>query len=152
MQKRLVRWGGITFAGLVLLLLLIQAVPYGRDHSNPPLRQEPAWDSAATRALAADACFDCHSNQTNWPWYSNIAPISWFVQRDVDGGRDKMNFSEWDRPQHEVGELAENVRENEMPPSYYRWLHAKARLSSTEREALIKEFEAMFGTSATAAH
>jgi len=145
MQMLLLRWGGIALAVPLVLLLLIQAVPYGRDHSNPPVRQEPAWDSPETRALAADACFDCHSNQTDWPWYSNIAPASWLIQHDVDDGREKVNFSEWDRPQEEADELAEKVRENEMPPSYYRWFHSKARLSSAEREALVRGFEAMFG-------
>jgi len=143
----LLRWGGIAIAVIVtvVLLLLIQAVPYGRDHSNPPVRQEPPWDSPKTRALAAGACFDCHSNQTHWPWYSNIAPASWLIQHDVSAGRDKVNFSEWDRPQEESDELAEQVEENKMPPTYYRWFHSEARLSSAEREALIRWFETMFG-------
>ena len=59
--------------------LLIQLVPFGRDHTNPPVVQEPNWDSPATRELAQRACFDCHSNETVWPWYSNIAPVSWLV-------------------------------------------------------------------------
>ena len=61
--------------------LLIQLVPFGRDHTNPPVVQEPKWDSPATRELAKRACFDCHSNETVWPWYSNIAPVSWLVAR-----------------------------------------------------------------------
>ena len=67
--------------------------------SNPPVTQEPKWDSARTRQLAADSCFDCHSNLTKWRWYSNVAPMSWLVQSDVDGGRAALNFSEWDKPQ-----------------------------------------------------
>jgi hypothetical protein len=59
---------------------------YGRDHSNPPVRIEPRWDRARTRELAVRACFDCHSNQTRWPWYSHVAPISWLVQHDVEEG------------------------------------------------------------------
>ena len=74
-----------------LFLLAIQLIPYGRAHANPPVLAEPAWDSPATRDLAVRACFDCHSNETVWPWYSNIAPVSWLVQRDVDGGRNKAN-------------------------------------------------------------
>src|SRR4030042_2927111 len=79
--RALLRWGAIGLGVLIFLFAVIQAVPYGRDHSNPPVRQEPAWDSPATRALAVDACFDCHSNQHSWPWYSNIAPISWLRPR-----------------------------------------------------------------------
>jgi hypothetical protein len=72
-------------AGAALLVALIQAVPYGRAHSNPPVVSEPAWDSPRARELAVRACFDCHSNETVWPWYSNIAPVSWLIQSDVAG-------------------------------------------------------------------
>ena len=144
--KVALRWGGIALGVLVFLFAVIQAVPYGRDHSSPAVRQEPTWDSQATRALAADACFDCHSNQTSWPWYSNIAPVSWLVQRDVDSGRERLNFSEWDRPQEGADEAAGKVADKEMPPSYYGWLHPKARLSSAERQALVQGLPAMFGS------
>ena len=144
--KAVLRWGGIGLGVLVFLFAVIQAVPYGRDHSNPSVRQEPAWDSQTTRTLAADACFDCHSNQTHWPWYSNVAPVSWLVQRDVDNGRKRLNFSGWDRPQRGADEAAEKVAEKEMPPSYYGWMHPKARLSSAERQALVQGLQAMLGS------
>jgi hypothetical protein len=119
----------------VVFFLLIQLIPYGRNHSDPPVVQEPNWDSPQTRALAAKACFDCHSNQTTWPWYSNIAPISWLVQHDVDEGRRRLNFSEW-RPQRRANELGGVVIEGEMPPFYYLILHPNNALSQTEKEAL----------------
>jgi hypothetical protein len=134
----------IALGVLVVAFAVIQAVPYGRDHSNPAVRQEPAWDSPQTRALAVDACFDCHSNQTSWPWYSNIAPFSWLIQSDVDNGREALNFSEWDHEQ-EGEDAVESVQDGSMPPDYYGWLHPKARLSSEERQALIRGFQAMFG-------
>lgn len=84
----------IIVVGLVALFLLIQLIPYGRQHTNPPVVAEPAWDSPQTRDLAVRACFDCLSNDTVWPWYSNVAPISWLVQRDIDEGRQRLNFSE----------------------------------------------------------
>ena len=140
--KTMAIWG---LVGVFVVMLVIQTIPYGRDHSNPPVRQEPAWDSQQTRALASSACFDCHSNQTNWPWYSNVAPASWLIQRDVDGGRQKLNFSEWDRPQPGADEAAEAVQEGDMPPWQYRPLHPGARLSSAERQALIQGLEATFG-------
>jgi hypothetical protein len=85
----------IVLIGLVGVLgfLAIQLVPYGRDHTNRPVTGEPKWDSPATRADAVTACFDCHSNQTVWPWYSNIAPMSWLIQHDVDEGRAALNWS-----------------------------------------------------------
>jgi hypothetical protein len=64
------------------VLILAQLVPYGRN-PNPPVQQEPPWNLAETRVLTERACFDCHSNETRWPWYSNVAPVSWLVQRDV---------------------------------------------------------------------
>ncbi len=139
MGKSTLRW---LIIGLFGLSVAIQFVPYGRDHTNPPVRKEPAWSSPRTRELAVRACFDCHSNETVWPWYSKIAPVSWLLQRDVDEGREKLNFSEWDRPQEEAHESAETMREGEMPPWYYPW----ARLSSEERQALIQGLEATLGT------
>ena len=74
---------GGCLGAFVVLAGLIQIVPYGHDHANPTVRQEPAWDSPATRAMTVRACYDCHSNQTTWPWYAHVAPVSWLLQRDV---------------------------------------------------------------------
>jgi heme-binding protein len=134
--------------GLVVLFALIQAVPYGRSHSNPPVTQEPKWDSAQTRALAQRACFDCHSNLTKWRWYSNIAPVSWLVQRDVDGGRGTLNFSEWNKPMDSsAGDVADAIRSGSMPPWFYVLLHSSAKLSSAEKDALIRGLDATFARS-----
>lgn len=133
--------------GLLGLLVLIQFVPYGRDHSNPPVTAEPAWDGPGTRAIAVDSCFDCHSNLTEWPWYTNVAPFSWLVQRDVDGGRKVLNLTEWDRPQPEADELFEVIDEGSMPPRSYLVTHPGASLSDTERRTLIDGFRATFRVS-----
>jgi hypothetical protein len=105
------------------------------------VHQEPKWDSAQTRELTARACFDCHSNETVWPWYANIAPASWLVQRDVDKGRKKLNFSEWERPQEEADESAKSVQKAKMPPWYYPW----AQLSAAEHQALVRGLEQTLG-------
>jgi len=120
---------------LVVGFLLIQIVPYGRAHDNPPVVSEPNWDSPETRALAERACFDCHSNETTWPWYSNVAPVSWLVQHDVDEGRSFLNFSDWVHS-GEVDELSEVVREGQMPPAQYFPMHPNAKLTDAERAAL----------------
>lgn len=123
----------------VVVLLVIQLVPYGRSHSNPLVTGEPAWASPETRALMVDACYGCHSNEVEWPWYSNVAPISWVVAFHVDEGREKVNYSEFDRNQHEADETIEVIREGEMPPSYYTafGLHPEARLTDTEINQLV---------------
>jgi hypothetical protein len=142
--QRWLLWGGMSaFA----LLVLAQAVPYGRNHSNPPVTKEPAWDSPRTRALAVRACYDCHSNETKWLWYSNIAPVSWLVQRDVDSGRSALNFSEWDKPQDvTAGDIAEAIRGG-MPPWFYTLIHRNAALNATEKNQLISGLNATFAKS-----
>lgn len=143
------RWKSLlAIASLVVLglVLVAQVVPYGRDHSNPPIVAEPTWDSPVTRTLAERACFDCHSNQTHWPWYSNVAPMSWLVQNHVDEGRRELNFSEWTRGHAEAGEAAEAVREREMPPRSYVLLHPDARLTDAEREQLARGLDASLMT------
>jgi mono/diheme cytochrome c family protein len=124
----------------------IQLVPYGRDHTNPPVLAEPEWDSPATADLADRACFDCHSNETRWPWYSNIAPVSWLVYRDVIQGREELNFSEMGREDNEVGKAAETVEDAEMPPFRYEINHPEARLDDAERAALIRGLQQTLGT------
>jgi hypothetical protein len=127
------------------VLLAVQLVPYGRDHRNSPVRQEPEWSGLETRALVKRACFDCHSNETRWPWCSNVAPVSWIIQRDVNSGRSKLNFSEWDRAQKEADEAAKTVANGEMPPRSYLALHPEARLSSSEQVLLIQGLQAIVG-------
>ena len=131
------RW---AIGGWIALLFFIggQTFPYGRAHTNPPIATEPVWDSPRTRALAKRACFDCHSNETEWPGYSHVAPVSWIVQYDVDTGRAALNFSEWNRPGTSAHEAAEEVRQGEMPPAMYRLMHAGAVLSPSDRELLAR--------------
>ena len=131
-----------------VFVLGIQLIPYGRAHANPPIEAEPSWDSEETRQLAVRACFDCHSNETRWPWYSNIAPVSWLVQRDVDSGRAHANWSEWGLdPDDESSESAETVRDESMPPRVFTLLHSEARLDDAEMATLISGLEATFGSS-----
>ncbi len=144
-RKRWLLWSGV---GLVVLFVLIQAVPYGRSHSNPPVLAEPQWDSPTTRALAVRACFDCHSNLTKWRWYSNIAPVSWLVQLDVSGGRSQFNFSEWNKPQDvSIDDVVGTIRGGSMPPWFYTVIHSNASLSSAEKNSLIRGLEATFAAS-----
>jgi hypothetical protein len=140
MVRKIILWGAIV---IVVGFGLIQVVPYGRDHTNPAVVQEPEWDSPRTRELAARACFDCHSNETTWPWYSNIAPVSWLVQRDVDQGRRRFNLSDWGQRSWDGDRMAEAVSEGEMPPWFYLPLHPQARLSDGEKQALIQGLAAL---------
>jgi hypothetical protein len=132
-----VKWFFRIFMVTLVAFLAIQAIPYGRDHDNPTTVREPAWDSTRTRTLARQACFDCHSNITEYPWYSNVAPVSWLLQRDVEDGRKVLDFSEWNRAQDtDLAAVVESLEEDEMPPWYYRLLHEDSRLSALERQQL----------------
>jgi hypothetical protein len=137
-------WLLLGFGAILAGFLLIQLVPYGHDHTNPPVTGEPAWDSPATKALAQRACFDCHSNETAWPWYSNVAPVSWLLQRHVTEGRERLNFSTWGTGRQEVDHAARLVQQGEMPPWDYQLLHPDARLSDTEKQQLIDGLTSTF--------
>jgi len=126
----------VALWSFVAILVVIQLVPYGRRHSNPPHHVEPKWDKPETRALARRACFDCHSNETVWPWYSHVAPMSWLVQHDVDEARHEMNFSEWDRPQDGADHAAKMVSRGKMPLRQYLLMHPQARLTPAARDSL----------------
>jgi hypothetical protein len=129
----------IGFVGLIGVFLLIQLIPYGRQHTNPPVVKEPNWDSPETRDLAVRACFDCHSNEVVWPWYSHVAPISWLVQRDVEEGREHLNLSDWEYNKKSA-EIVGTIKEGEMPLPIYLITHPEARLTAAEKAALITGF------------
>jgi hypothetical protein len=140
----------IVVAVLILCPLLLQLVPYGHNHTNPPVISEPKWDGPQTRALAERACFDCHSNLTKWPWYTNIAPVSWLIQRDVDEGRERLNFSDWGAPRRGEGregnEITRSIEEGEMPPWFYLLPHPDARLTPAEKDQLIQGLQTTVST------
>lgn len=132
--------------GLLLVFIVIQFVPIGRDHTNPAIQAEPEWDSPKTKQLFDRACADCHSHTTNWPWYSNVAPLSWIISDHVTEGREHFNVSAWGvQKENEGEEAAEEVEEGEMPIFGYTLTHPEARLSKKEKQLLIKGLEATFG-------
>src|SRR3984885_7127137 len=124
---------------------VIQFVPYATDHYNAPGTQEPPGDSPQTKDLVRRACFDCHSNETGWRFYSYVAPASWLVARDVNEGRRHLNFSEWDHPQKHAEHVVEEVKNGEMPLWYYLPLHPSAKLSDAEKVALLLGAEKSLG-------
>ena len=129
---------------LILLVVILAAIGFVAiqfipiDRTNPPVTREIAWNSAETRALAQRACFDCHSNETIWPSYAYIAPISLMLAEHVADGRDQLNFSEWDGRNEDYEEIVEVVTSGKMPLPNYLLLHPEARLSEAERQALLE--------------
>lgn len=139
----------LKLAGAVVfgLFVVAQFLPWGAERSNPPVVAEPAWDSPRTRELFLRTCGDCHSNQTRWPWYSRVAPVSWLVTGDVAEGREHFNVSEWNRPQKDADEAAEEFQDRDMPLPIYRTTHPEARLEGAERDELLRGLVATFGDS-----
>ena len=119
--------------GCAAFLLTAQLVrPLPKPEARPEHR--PIWDdrnvTPEVKAILRRSCADCHSDQTRWPWYSHVAPISWMVAGDVRQGRQKLDFSDWPRnSQDEKQEIGDAVASREMPPRKYLFLHPSSRLS-----------------------
>ena len=122
---------------LVLVFLLIQLIPFGHTRTNPPVVSEPSWSSPQARVLVKEHCFQCHSNETNWTWYSNIAPGSWLIAMDVIEGRQQFNFSDWNNNPGELDEMIEAIQEGEMPPIQYWIVHPSSRMNDQQKQELI---------------
>jgi len=123
---------------VVFFLIIIQFIPL--DRSNPPAESE-IQVSPEIHTLLRQSCYDCHSHQTVWPWYSKIAPVSWLVAHDVKEGREHLNFSNWgsytEREKiKQLEEIKEVLEKNEMPLSTYLLMHPEARLSSEQTDLL----------------
>jgi len=124
--------------GLVVLFLALQLVPSGR--TNPPATKT-IEAPADVLAILRRSCFDCHSNETNWPWYAYVAPVSWLVVHDTDEGRDELNFSHWGdmtqtRRDSKAVSVVEVIEDGEMPLEAYLWMHRDAVVSPAELEVL----------------
>jgi hypothetical protein len=113
------------------------------DRGNPAIRGDLVAPQEV-KAVLRRACFDCHSNETTWPWYSQVAPLSWVMAHDINGGRRRLNFSEWadyasdpETVKHKLRQIAESIARGDMAPWYYGVLHPNARLDPRQRELII---------------
>jgi hypothetical protein len=145
------RWLLRSGIGLLLALAAVQFVPYRHDRATQSLRRSRLGFARNSRVGQA-GLLRLHSNETEWPVYSRIAPVSWLIQRDVAEGRAALNFSEWQRPQEDAGEAPEEIREREMPPAMYRLIHGRARLSAADRERLARGLANTLGEQRAGAH
>jgi hypothetical protein len=141
--RRLVLGAGVV---LVALFVVLQGIALALPRTNPPVIAEPNWDSPQTRELFMRACGDCHSNQTNWRWYTYVAPAAFLAYRDVTEGRQKCNVSEWGMGgEAKCDESVEQIQEGKMPPWFYLPLHPEANLSAQAKQQLIQGLIATFG-------
>jgi len=139
--------------GLLAVLVVLQF--FRIDTTNPPIRTDEdfLYLSAPGQELGIlikDACYDCHSYETEYPWYANVAPLSWWIADHIEEGREHLNFSTWaqddaEKRAYKLEEAAEEVHEGHMPLDSYTWLHADARLSDEQRDRLAAWFEEQMG-------
>lgn len=138
---------------LVLLAAFIVMQFFRIDTTNPTFEAKNDFiamtnpPEEVTQILRA-ACYDCHSHETKYPWYSQVAPISWWVKHHIDEGKEHLNFSEWGtysekKADHKLEECAEEVEEGEMPLESYTWVHGEAKLSSDQKETLEEFFNGL---------
>lgn len=134
-----------------VVMMLLQLVPV--DHTNP-VSEENLDFLVVTQAnekvsnLVKVACYDCHSHKTEHPWYSFVAPVSFYIEHHIEEGRDELNFSKWGeysekRADHKLEECVELIEEGEMPMESYVLLHSEADLSDDDKETLIAFFESL---------
>lgn len=144
-RRRWKKWLVSGALGSAVLFGLIQLIPFGHGN-NPPVTRAAVWPSARAQTLAASSCNDCHSNLTKRWWATEIAPASWLAQSDVNGGRNALNFSEWDKPQAGLNDVIEAVQSGSMPPLQYKLFHGNARLSGADRRQLVNGLEQLYAT------
>ena len=131
-----------TLVSLSAVLVGAQCVRFA--HTNPPV-QGDLVAPVAVKSILRRACYDCHSNETQWPWYSAVAPASWLIHSHIREGRRRLNFSTWDDYASDPGtkaqklkEIAKFVSSGAMAPWYYSMLHPDARLTTAERDAVTR--------------
>ena len=133
----------ILFRGAIALLALFALIQLKQpDRTNPPV--ELAIDAPPeVMTVLRRSCFDCHSHETRWPWYSYVAPVSWWLADHVEEAREHLNFSDWpaydfEEQDHAFGDIRDEVGEDAMPLKSYLILHRDARLSPEDKQLLLR--------------
>jgi len=149
MKTSLTKKNGLIF--IILLFLLIQSIQI--DKTNEPINPSVEFISMTsanneTKNILKSACYDCHSNESHYPWYTNIAPVSWWIKHHINEGREHLNFSNWGaysekQKHHKLEECVEMIEEGEMPMTSYTWMHQEAKLTDDQKMLLINFFKGL---------
>jgi len=140
----------LTCAGLALLVLLALLQLTNPARTNPPVKADfiaTLQPPAPVAGELVSCCYDCHSYQTQWPWYARVAPVSWLIVSDVNKGRQHLNLSEWPatdakRAVRRLEEMSDQIGDGVMPPAKYTAIHAGARLTASQRKVLTDWLDA----------
>lgn len=135
---------GLMGVFAVMQLFRIGKVEYKEPTTSGILSYEKP--SIEVTKLLEETCLNCHSNQIDYPWYSEVAPISWWIADHIEEGREHLNLSEWAqysnaKKEHKAEESWEEVEEKEMPLESYTYMHSEADLTAEQREILIEYFK-----------
>lgn len=132
---------------VALLLLFIVAQFFGPDKNEGEMTSVNAFLDETkppenVKTILKNACFDCHTNTTKYPWYNNITPVNFWLNHHVEEGKEHLNFSKWSaysvkRKDHKMEEIIETVEEREMPLKSYTWTHGDAKLSDEQIKAVV---------------
>ena len=130
----------IIFIIVLLALLGIQFIPIKK--TNPIITQD-IQAPMEVKSILRNSCYNCHSNETKWPWYSNFAPVSWMIINDVDDARNKMNFSTWNKISFEKKEelkkdIWDEIRQEDMPLTLYTYVHPESKLDLLQKNIIKK--------------
>jgi len=142
-MKKILR---IVIVVLIGVFVIIQFIPSGMPDNQPVIGEglfETASVPAETEALLRTACYDCHSQEAKFPWYSHVAPVSWLVARDINIGRENLDFSHWGKLSKRerlaaLGEISDEIENGNMPMPIYITMHPEADLSDQQRASLIQ--------------
>ena len=141
-MSKTLKYSGIGLIALVVIIQFFSGKKPDVQSQNPGDIHQVLEIGQEVSRILREACYDCHSNETVYPWYASVAPISWLVIHDVDEGRDELNFSTWadyplKRQNHKLDEIIELVEEGEMPMAVYKITHPEARLTNEEINLVI---------------
>jgi hypothetical protein len=136
------RWKAGSVVIAAFLIASIASAPRRQSATDVPILSGAEIDPAVL-ALIQRSCQDCHSDRTHYPWYSYVAPVSWLVTGDVERGRERLNLSHWSeyplvRKERSLSEIANQVKDRDMPLAQYTWIHPGARLSDAEVGAIFR--------------
>ncbi|MFL6277475.1 MAG: heme-binding domain-containing protein [Blastocatellia bacterium] len=140
MIKKILKWAGITLAVAFIVSQFIRPAK-----TNPPVDEASTLSARLqvtpeVEAILNRSCVDCHSHKTVWPWYSNVAPVSWYLTHDVNEGRRHWNVSNWPtdpkRSAHRLEEMCQQVEKGEMPLAIYVTMHPTAKLTDADKKTL----------------
>jgi hypothetical protein len=140
--------------GILIIFTLVQTFPIWRlnptlDPRNPPVRYRVEWVSVDSENIMEKVCYTCHSNETEYPIYMRIAPLSWIAAQHVNEGRARLNFSEQALDTVDLNVLVAMIRADVMPPPLYRLTHPEANLTETQKERLIQSILSTFNRANT---